>query len=142
MHPSSRRPLRNVTRSDRFGRSRLQPDFCGASGAGLPEPGYPLHLRLPAGSGADVLVRYFGEKVRPFANRTIIVENKAGRGRQYRGGVHRAREAGRPHRLCPCRQRDRGQHASVQGAADRRREGFADRGRHQQATVHGDGPRE
>ena len=33
---------------------------------------------FPAGSGADVLVRYFGEKVRPFANRTIIVENKAG----------------------------------------------------------------
>jgi tripartite-type tricarboxylate transporter receptor subunit TctC len=33
---------------------------------------------FPAGSGADVLVRYFGEKVRPLAGRTIIVENKAG----------------------------------------------------------------
>ena len=33
---------------------------------------------FPAGSGADVLVRYFGEKVRPLANRTIIVENKVG----------------------------------------------------------------
>jgi len=27
-----------------------------------------------------VLVRYFGEKLRPIANRTIIVENKAGAG--------------------------------------------------------------
>lgn len=33
---------------------------------------------FPAGSGADVLVRYFGEKVRAVANRTIIVENKVG----------------------------------------------------------------
>jgi tripartite-type tricarboxylate transporter receptor subunit TctC len=33
---------------------------------------------FPAGSGADVLVRYFGEKVRPVAGRTIIVENKVG----------------------------------------------------------------
>jgi tripartite-type tricarboxylate transporter receptor subunit TctC len=33
---------------------------------------------FPAGSGADVLVRYFGEKVRQIANRTIIVENKVG----------------------------------------------------------------
>ena len=33
---------------------------------------------FPAGGGADVLVRYFGEKLRPLANRTIIVENKAG----------------------------------------------------------------
>jgi tripartite-type tricarboxylate transporter receptor subunit TctC len=33
---------------------------------------------FPAGSGADVLVRYFAEKIRPLANRTIIVENKVG----------------------------------------------------------------
>ena len=33
---------------------------------------------FPAGSGADVLVRYMAEKVRPIANRTIIVENKVG----------------------------------------------------------------
>lgn len=44
---------------------------------------YPSHdIRLvcafPPGSGADVLVRYFGEKLRPVANRTVIVENKAG----------------------------------------------------------------
>ena len=33
---------------------------------------------FPAGSGADVLVRYFGEKVRAVANRTVLVENKVG----------------------------------------------------------------
>jgi tripartite-type tricarboxylate transporter receptor subunit TctC len=33
---------------------------------------------FPAGSGADVLVRYFAEKARTVANRTIIVENRAG----------------------------------------------------------------
>jgi tripartite-type tricarboxylate transporter receptor subunit TctC len=33
---------------------------------------------FPAGSGADVLVRYFAEKLRPIISRTVIVENKAG----------------------------------------------------------------
>ena len=33
---------------------------------------------FPAGSGADVLVRYFAEKLRPIVNRTVIVENKVG----------------------------------------------------------------
>ena len=33
---------------------------------------------FPAGSGADVLVRYFAEKLRPIAGRTVIVENKVG----------------------------------------------------------------
>ncbi len=31
-----------------------------------------------AGSGGDVIVRYFAEKVRPLAGRTIIVENRVG----------------------------------------------------------------
>jgi tripartite-type tricarboxylate transporter receptor subunit TctC len=35
---------------------------------------------FPAGSGADVLVRYFADKLRPIVNRTVIVENKAGAG--------------------------------------------------------------
>ena len=44
---------------------------------------YPSHeirfiCAFPAGSGADVIVRYFAEKVRHVANRTIIVENKVG----------------------------------------------------------------
>jgi tripartite-type tricarboxylate transporter receptor subunit TctC len=33
---------------------------------------------FPAGSGADVIVRYFAEKVRQIAKRTVIVENKVG----------------------------------------------------------------
>jgi tripartite-type tricarboxylate transporter receptor subunit TctC len=39
-----------------------------------------LVCAFPAGSGADVLVRYFSEKLRPLVNRTVIVENKAGAG--------------------------------------------------------------
>jgi len=35
---------------------------------------------FPAGSGADVLVRYFAEKARPIIGKTIIVENKVGAG--------------------------------------------------------------
>jgi tripartite-type tricarboxylate transporter receptor subunit TctC len=35
---------------------------------------------FPPGSGADVLVRYFAEQLRPIANRTIIVENRSGAG--------------------------------------------------------------
>jgi tripartite-type tricarboxylate transporter receptor subunit TctC len=34
----------------------------------------------PPGTGADVFVRYFAEKIRPLAGRTIIVENRAGAG--------------------------------------------------------------
>jgi tripartite-type tricarboxylate transporter receptor subunit TctC len=33
---------------------------------------------FPPGSGADVLVRYFAEKVRGISGKTIIVENKSG----------------------------------------------------------------
>jgi tripartite-type tricarboxylate transporter receptor subunit TctC len=39
-----------------------------------------LVCAFPPGSGADVIVRYFGEKLRPITNRTIIVENKSGAG--------------------------------------------------------------
>lgn len=35
---------------------------------------------FPAGSGADVLVRYFAEKLKPISGRTVIVENKPGAG--------------------------------------------------------------
>lgn len=37
-----------------------------------------LVCAFPAGSGADVLVRHFAEKLRPITGRTVIVENKAG----------------------------------------------------------------
>ena len=33
---------------------------------------------FPPGSGADVITRYFAEKLRPVAGRTILVENKVG----------------------------------------------------------------
>lgn len=35
---------------------------------------------FPAGSGADVIVRYFAEKVRPLTGRAIIVQNRPGAG--------------------------------------------------------------
>jgi tripartite-type tricarboxylate transporter receptor subunit TctC len=35
---------------------------------------------FPPGSGADVLVRFFAEQLRPIAKRTIIVENRSGAG--------------------------------------------------------------
>jgi tripartite-type tricarboxylate transporter receptor subunit TctC len=46
-------------------------------------PAYPtqdIHVicAFPAGSGADVLVRYFADKLREKAGRTVIVENKPG----------------------------------------------------------------
>jgi tripartite-type tricarboxylate transporter receptor subunit TctC len=37
-----------------------------------------LVVGFPAGSGADTYVRYFAEKLRPLAGRTVIVENKPG----------------------------------------------------------------
>jgi tripartite-type tricarboxylate transporter receptor subunit TctC len=60
-----------------------------ALGAGLAMPSlvradtYPsqdIHLicAFPAGSGADVIVRWYGEKLRAVANRTVIVENRVG----------------------------------------------------------------
>jgi len=39
-----------------------------------------LICAFPAGSGADVLVRYFAEKLRPIVGRSVIVENKVGAG--------------------------------------------------------------
>jgi tripartite-type tricarboxylate transporter receptor subunit TctC len=39
-----------------------------------------LICAFPAGSGADVLVRYFAEKLRPLVGRTVLVETKVGAG--------------------------------------------------------------
>jgi tripartite-type tricarboxylate transporter receptor subunit TctC len=55
----------------------------GAVGREVRAQDYPsqdirLVVGFPAGSGADVFVRYFGEKLRPLAGRTVIVENKPG----------------------------------------------------------------
>ena len=43
-------------------------------------PAQDIHFicAFPPGSGSDVLVRYFAEKVRPLAGRNIIVENRPG----------------------------------------------------------------
>jgi tripartite-type tricarboxylate transporter receptor subunit TctC len=45
-------------------------------------PGQDLRFlcAFPAGSGADVIVRYFAEKMRPLVKRTVIVDNKPGAG--------------------------------------------------------------
>ena len=43
-------------------------------------PSQDVHFvcAFPAGSGADVIVRWYAEKLRPIMGRTIIVENKVG----------------------------------------------------------------
>lgn len=45
-------------------------------------PAQDIHFicAFPPGSGADVLVRYFAEKVRPLTGKNIIVENRSGAG--------------------------------------------------------------
>src|SRR5262245_35833945 len=55
----------------------------GASAQGGDAQEYPnrdIHLIVgfPPGTGADILVRYFAEKLRPLAQQTVIVENKPG----------------------------------------------------------------
>jgi tripartite-type tricarboxylate transporter receptor subunit TctC len=54
------------------------PGAMAASAQEYPSQDIRLVCAFPAGSGADVLVRYFAEKLRPLVNRTVIVENKAG----------------------------------------------------------------
>jgi tripartite-type tricarboxylate transporter receptor subunit TctC len=50
----------------------------GASAQQYPTQDIHVICAFPAGSGADVLVRYFAEKLREKAGRTVIVENKVG----------------------------------------------------------------
>ena len=47
-----------------------------------PYPDRDIHFVcvFPPGSGADVLVRYFAEKVRPLTGKNVIVENRSGAG--------------------------------------------------------------
>ncbi len=52
----------------------------GARAQTYPTQDIRLICAFPPGSGADVLVRYFADKLRPIANRTVIVENKSGAG--------------------------------------------------------------
>lgn len=43
-----------------------------------PQGDVRLVAAFPAGSGSDVVVRWFSEKLKPLMNRTVLVENKAG----------------------------------------------------------------
>ena len=43
-----------------------------------PQGDVRLVAAFPAGSGSDVVVRWFAEKLKPVMNRTVLVENKAG----------------------------------------------------------------
>jgi tripartite-type tricarboxylate transporter receptor subunit TctC len=55
--------------------------FAGAPGAqaqDYPSQDIRMIVGFPPGSGADVFVRYFAEKLRPLAGRTVVVENKPG----------------------------------------------------------------
>jgi tripartite-type tricarboxylate transporter receptor subunit TctC len=53
--------------------------------AGVQAQEYPaqdIHVicAFPPGSGADVLVRFFAEKIRPLTGKNVIIENKSGAG--------------------------------------------------------------
>ena len=97
---------------------------------------------FPAGSGADIFVRYFAEKLRPIAGRTIIVENKVGANSQHRDRVRGALQAGRPRALSVRRHHRGGEHAPVQESAGRRRQGAEGRRHHQQPRLHARGRRQ
>jgi tripartite-type tricarboxylate transporter receptor subunit TctC len=69
--------LKSLARSAAF--ALVATAFAGAAQAQTyPSQDIRLVCAFPAGSGADVLVRYFAEKLRPITGRTVIVENKAG----------------------------------------------------------------
>ncbi len=46
----------------------------------LPPGDIKLVAAFPAGSGSDIVVRYYAEKLKTLSNRTVIVENRAGAG--------------------------------------------------------------
>ncbi len=48
--------------------------------ASFPEKDVKFICAFPAGSGADVFVRFFAEQLKPIMKRNIIVENRAGAG--------------------------------------------------------------
>jgi tripartite-type tricarboxylate transporter receptor subunit TctC len=52
----------------------------GAAAQSYPSQDIRVVCAFPAGSGADVLVRFFAEKLKPLTKGTVIVENKAGAG--------------------------------------------------------------
>ena len=56
----------------------LAPSFATAQSGDYPNQDIHVVTGFPPGSGADVLTRYFADKLRPIANRTVLVENKVG----------------------------------------------------------------
>ncbi len=49
-----------------------------ARAQGYPSQDVNFVCGFAAGSGADIIVRYFADKMRPLMNRTIVVQNKPG----------------------------------------------------------------
>ena len=87
----------------RWSRTGAMPRSCHAQ----QYPNQDIHFicAFPAGSGADVLVRYFAEKLRPLIGRHGHRREQGRRRRQHRDRIRRAVEARRLHDL-----RARGQH--------------------------------
>lgn len=54
------------------------PAFAQESADAYPSREVKFICAFPAGSGADVYVRYFAERMRPVMKRTVVVENRAG----------------------------------------------------------------
>ena len=102
-------------------------------------PSQDIHVicAFPAGSGADVLVRYFAMKLQEKAGKTVIVENKTGAAGNIAAEYTVRAKARRPHHSYSCRLVDRGELLAVQEAAVRSVEGIAGRGHAQPAAVHG-----
>ena len=123
----------------RWPRHRVRCSTAARYAQAYPSQDIRLICAFPPGSGADVLVRYFAEKLRPIAGRTVIVENKSGAGgniaTEY---VARAKPDGYTIYV-HAGDRGRGQPAPVQEAAGRRRQGDPDRGHDQPPAVHAGG---
>jgi tripartite-type tricarboxylate transporter receptor subunit TctC len=77
MKPTSRPWLRSVGLAVAAGLAAIAGQ---AHAQEYPSQDIRVICAFPPGSGADVLVRYFAEKLRPVVGRTVIVENKAGAG--------------------------------------------------------------
>ena len=75
-------------------------------------PSQDIHLicGFPPGSGADIFVRYFGEKLRPVAGRNGDRRKQGRRQQQHRDRIRRALEARRLHALSVRRHDRRGNH--------------------------------
>lgn len=56
------------------------PSIGSAQTPGFPSRDITLVCAFPPGSGADVLVRFFAEKIRPHTGRAVIVQNRPGAG--------------------------------------------------------------